>query len=83
MAEEYENAYPKRVDGAPDGPRTIGDRNQVTLPSDQLAQVGLRSRDPVWVAVNPDRPGTLVLMPQEVVEQIFLKGWHHTNPAAD
>jgi len=47
----------------------------MTLPADQLAAIGVGARDKVWVAVNPDRPGTLVVMPEAVVQDIFAKGW--------
>lgn len=60
---------------APDGPRRIGERHQVTLPSDQLAAIGVQAGDSVWVTINPDRPGTLVVMPTTVVQALFEKGW--------
>lgn len=63
------------VDGLPDGPRRIGERNQVTLPADQLAVLGLEPGDSVWIALNPDRPGTLVVLSPSVMEEVFRKGW--------
>lgn len=63
------------VEPMPDGPRIIGERHQMTLPADQLAAIGVGPRDTVWVAVNPDRPGTLVVIPEAVMREVFMKGW--------
>lgn len=67
----------EEVDGPyiPDGPRKIQERHQVTLPAEQLALLGLGPGDEVWVALNPDRPGTLVILTQTVMEDVFRKGW--------
>jgi bifunctional DNA-binding transcriptional regulator/antitoxin component of YhaV-PrlF toxin-antitoxin module len=59
----------------PDGPRKIQERHQVTLPADQLAALGLGPGDEVWVSLNPDRPGTLVILSPDVTEEVFRKGW--------
>jgi len=47
----------------------------VTLPADQLAGLGLGPGDNVWIATNPDRPGTLVIISPSVMAEIFEKGW--------
>ena len=64
-----------RVDALPDGPRKIGERNQVTLPADQLAAIGVSPGDHVWVVINPDRPGTLVVLSRAVYADMFQKAW--------
>jgi hypothetical protein len=71
----YEFSYPRVVDAHPDGPRVVGSRNQVTLPPDQMKAIGVAPGDPVWIALNPDRPGTLVILSREGIEDIFRKGW--------
>ena len=53
----------------------IGQRNQVTLPSDQIKSIGVGPGDPVWITVNPDRPGSLVILNEESMNEIFRKGW--------
>jgi hypothetical protein len=63
------------VDTVPQGPRRIAPKNQVSLPSDLLEAVGAGVGDNVWVALNPDRPGTLVVIPQPLMMEIFRKGW--------
>ena len=40
-------------------------RNQVTLPSDQIKSIGVGPGDSVWITVNPDRPGSLVILNEE------------------
>lgn len=47
----------------------------MTLPGDVLAALGLVAGDPVWICANPDRPGTLLVLPGEVMSEIFRKGW--------
>lgn len=50
-------------------------KHQVSIPAEMLAHVGVTVGDPVFVAVNPDRPGTLVIIPSQVMAEIFRKGW--------
>ena len=64
-----------RVDVRPDGPRRVGERNQITLPADQLSAIGVAPGGDVWIAVNPDRPGTLVILSEAVLTEVFEKGW--------
>ena len=71
----YELSYPLVVDAHPDGPRVIGQRNQVTLPSDQIKSIGVGPGDSVWITINPDRPGSLVILNEESMNEIFRKGW--------
>ena len=47
----------------------------MTLPDDQLKAVGVGSGDLVWVALNPDKQGTLVVIPEAVYGEIMRKGW--------
>jgi hypothetical protein len=40
-----------------------------------MKAIGVAPGDPVWIALNPDRPGTLVILSREGIEDIFRKGW--------
>lgn len=65
-----------RVDTpVPMGPRKIAAKQQVSVPAELLAVIGLAVGDEVWISLNPDRPGTLVVMPRSVMEDVFRKGW--------
>lgn len=59
----------------PSGPRRIAAKNQISLPTEYLGVIGTGVGDDLFVAVNPDRPGTLVLIPRPLMAQIFEKGW--------
>lgn len=59
----------------PSGPRKIAAKNQISIPSEYLAEIGVRVGDDVFIAVNPDRPGTLVIIPRLLMSDIFRKGW--------
>lgn len=63
------------VDPLPDGPRRIAPKRQVSLPEPLLQALGLSVGDDVWIAINPDRPGTLVVIPRQLMREIFEKGW--------
>lgn len=59
----------------PIGPRRIAAKNQVSIPTELLAAIDSAVGDGLWLAVNPDRPGTLVVMPRSIMEEVFQKGW--------
>jgi hypothetical protein len=59
----------------PSGPRKIASKNQVSVPAEYLAAVGVAVGDDLFVVVNPDRPGTLLLLPRSVMADVFKKGW--------
>lgn len=59
----------------PSGPRTVMSKNQVSLPSEMLTLIGVSVGDGVFVVPNPDRPGTLVIIPKRLMAEIFQKGW--------
>lgn len=40
-----------------------------------MTAIGIGPGDDVWVSINPDRPGTLILIPRELVADVFRKGW--------
>lgn len=63
------------VDILPHGPRRVAPKNQVSLPAELLGAVGVSIGDNVWVALNPDRPGTLIVIPQTLMMEVFRKGW--------
>lgn len=63
------------MDIVPDGPRKVTSKNQVSLPAEQLESIGVGVGDSLWVMPNPDRPGTLVLMPRRLAAEVFAKGW--------
>lgn len=55
----------------PHGPRAILAKGQVTLPKELLDKVELAVGDQVYVALNPDVAGTLVLVPALMLERVF------------
>ena len=63
------------VDIVPHGPRPIMPKNQLTLGAEVLRENGLMIGDRLWIAKNPDRLGTLILIPEDVMSEIFQKGW--------
>jgi bifunctional DNA-binding transcriptional regulator/antitoxin component of YhaV-PrlF toxin-antitoxin module len=63
------------VDTAPHGPRKVGAKGQITLPEELLTAIGAGTGANVWVTLNPDRPGTLVIIPQALMMEVFRKGW--------
>lgn len=75
MDPAYESSYAVVVDTVPDGPRRIGERRQVSLPADQLEQLGLGPGDDVWLMLNPDRPGTMLILGKDVLARLVEKGW--------
>ena len=48
---------------------------RVSLPSDLLEYLGLDTGDKVYLMVNPDRAGTLVLLTPSVMRDVVMKGW--------
>lgn len=50
-------------------------KNQVSIPDDLLKAIGVLGGESIWVMLNPDRPGTLVVMPREVMRAVIQKGW--------
>lgn len=63
------------MDIVPSGPRKIAAKNQVSIPADLLDAIGVAVGDDLFIVVNPDRPGTLVLMPRAIMAEVFKKGW--------
>jgi hypothetical protein len=37
--------------------------------------MGIVGGDDVFFVLNPDRPGTVVMMPRSVMAEVFQKGW--------
>lgn len=56
-------------------PRKIAPKNQVSIPEADLAAIGARVGDTVYVMPNPDRQGTLVLVPRALMADVIRKGW--------
>lgn len=66
------------VDGdaiVPSGPRKIGAKNQVSVPGELLTAIGAEVGDDVFFVLNPDRPGTILIMPRALMAEVFRKGW--------
>jgi len=63
------------VDFVPTGPRKVTAKNQVSIPDDLLKAIGVHEGESIWVMLNPDRPGTLVVMSREVMRAVIEKGW--------
>lgn len=59
----------------PIGPRKLAPKNQVTIPAELLSEMGVEVGDDVFVALNPDRPGTVIVIPRRLMAEIFRKGW--------
>ena len=60
---------------APKGPRKIAPKNQVSVPRELLDAIGVQVGEAVYVGLNPDKAGTLVVIPQKLMDDIFQKGW--------
>jgi hypothetical protein len=63
------------VDIVPYAVNTITTKTQLTLGADALRGVQVAIGDRLWIVTNPDRPGTLVLIPDAIMAEIFEKGW--------
>ncbi len=63
------------MDIVPEGGRKVAPKNQVSIPAELLAGIGVEVGDKVWLMSNPDRPGTLVLMSREAMAEVIRKGW--------
>jgi antitoxin component of MazEF toxin-antitoxin module len=59
---------------APHGPHRIGQNRQVALPVDLMSRVHLRPGDEVYLQVNDDPPGTLLVIPMEIATKWFETG---------
>ena len=59
---------------APYGPHRIGQNRQVALPADLMRLVALEPGDQVYLQVNPDHEGTLVVVPVEIATRWFNLG---------
>lgn len=57
------------------GPRHIAPKNQITIPANLMDVLGAAVGDDVYLATNPDRPGTLVILSSNQMDEIFAKGW--------
>lgn len=63
------------MDVVPVGPRKVGAKSQVSVPAELLDEIGIAVGDGLWFMVNPDRPGTLVVLPRHAMAEIVQKGW--------
>lgn len=59
---------------APHGPHRIGQNRQVALPAGLMSRVHLRPGDEVYLQVNEDPPGTLLVIPMEIATAWFEAG---------
>ncbi|MFP5580029.1 MAG: hypothetical protein ACLGIZ_17605 [Acidimicrobiia bacterium] len=59
----------------PFGPRKVGPKRQVALPPEVLEYLHAGIGDSLWVMPNPDKPGTVVVLNEETVEDLMKKGW--------
>ncbi|HSH61400.1 MAG TPA: AbrB/MazE/SpoVT family DNA-binding domain-containing protein [Acidimicrobiales bacterium] len=59
----------------PSGPRKITPKNQVTVPGELLEATGLQVGDDVFLVLNPDRSGTILILPRALMAEVFRKGW--------
>lgn len=63
------------VDGPPLLSRKVGPKNQINLPAEYLGPMGIQQGQQVYIGPNPDKPGTLVIVPEQTMALIFEKGW--------
>jgi hypothetical protein len=63
------------VDTAPFLERKITPKNQISVPHEYMAAYRMRVGEHVYIGPNPDKPGTLILVPQWRMAEIFEKGW--------
>lgn len=40
-----------------------------------MAALGIRTGEQVYLAINPDMPGTLIVVPEPLMAELFEKGW--------
>jgi bifunctional DNA-binding transcriptional regulator/antitoxin component of YhaV-PrlF toxin-antitoxin module len=59
----------------PSGPRKIGAKNQVSIPGELLEAIGSNAGDDLFFVLNPDRPGTILILPRRLMAEVFRKGW--------
>lgn len=67
----------------PHGPYTIQKIGTVSVPRDLLEKVGLATGSRVHWLLNPDMPGTLVLVPSAVLSRAMpgvIEGLRDTGP---
>lgn len=67
----------------PHGPRRVAAKNQVSLPGELLAEIAVEQGQDVWVALNWDLPGTLILMSAKVMERVFRVGIESVEAGLD
>lgn len=64
------------VDLGDSEPRTIsGPRRNLSLPSELAAYLGVDTGDKVYLMINPDRPGTVVILNATTMQNLVMKGW--------
>lgn len=63
------------VDTPPVLSRKIGPKNQLNLPAEYMTELGMQQGDYVYIGVNPDKPGTLVVIPESRMRALLEKGW--------
>jgi antitoxin component of MazEF toxin-antitoxin module len=66
------------VDTPPILSRKIGPKNQLNLPSEYMAALGMSQGQQVYVALNPDRAGTLVVVPEAAMRSLLEVAWDLT-----
>jgi ABC-type lipoprotein release transport system permease subunit len=64
------------VDPGEPEPRTLsGPRRNVSIPEELAEYLGVDTGDKVYLMVNPDRPGTVVLLTAAGIRDVVMKGW--------
>jgi hypothetical protein len=63
------------VDTPPLLSRKVGPKNQLNIPGEYMAALGIRTGEQVYLAINPDMPGTLIVVPEPLMAELFEKGW--------
>jgi antitoxin component of MazEF toxin-antitoxin module len=59
---------------SPYGPHRVGQNRQIALPADLMKLVRLEPGDQVYLQVNPELPGTLIVIPVEIATRWFELG---------
>ena len=53
-----------------------GRKHQLTVPPRVLEALGLVEGQDLWVALNPDKPGTFLVMTEAVASEVWQRGWN-------
>jgi bifunctional DNA-binding transcriptional regulator/antitoxin component of YhaV-PrlF toxin-antitoxin module len=59
----------------PSGPRKVLPKKQLTIPGELLEAIGVHQGDRVFLMLNPDKPGTIVVIPEPLMAEVVREEW--------